>query len=109
MDKLKRSPRGRELKTVLRKGRENYLCLLNFEDAAKRHALASGQRAVAPAMVVIVRPRAFLIGRILQASRESGIPRFGDESGAAMAFPRLRQECVLTGSDWRLQSLLLNG
>ena len=51
MDKLKRSPRGRELKTVLRKGRENYLCLLNFEDAAKRHALASGQRAVALGLI----------------------------------------------------------
>jgi len=31
MTKLKRDPRSRDLKTVLRKGRENYLCLLNFE------------------------------------------------------------------------------
>ncbi len=46
MNKLKRDPRTRDLTTVLRKGRENYLCLLNFEDAAKRNAMASGQRAV---------------------------------------------------------------
>ena len=51
MDKLKRDPRTRDLKTVLRKGRENYLCLLNFEDAAKRNALASGQRAVALGLI----------------------------------------------------------
>jgi len=51
MDKLKRDPRTRDLKTVLRKGRENYLCLLNFEDAAKRNAMASGQRAVALGLI----------------------------------------------------------
>ena len=51
MSKLKRDPRSRELKIVLRKGRENYLCLLNFEDAAKRNALATGQRAVALGLI----------------------------------------------------------
>jgi ATP-dependent DNA helicase DinG len=51
MDKLKRDPRTRDLITVLRKGRENYLCLLNFEDAAKRNAMASGQRAVALGLI----------------------------------------------------------
>ena len=38
-------PAEREDKAVVRKGRENYLCLLNFEEAAKRTALAPGQRA----------------------------------------------------------------
>jgi ATP-dependent DNA helicase DinG len=40
-------PAERAKKAVVRKGRENYLCLLNFEDAAKRTALAPGQRSVA--------------------------------------------------------------
>jgi ATP-dependent DNA helicase DinG len=40
-------PEERAEKAVVRKGRENYLCLLNFEEAAKRQALAPGQRTVA--------------------------------------------------------------
>ena len=44
-------PTEREDKVVVRKGRENYLCLLNFEEAAKRSALAPGQRSVALALV----------------------------------------------------------
>ena len=40
-------PIERAEKAVVRKGRENYLCLLNFEEAAKRTALAPGQRSVA--------------------------------------------------------------
>lgn len=44
-------PAEREEKAVVRKGRENYLCLLNFEEAAKRTALAPGQRAVALGLV----------------------------------------------------------
>ena len=51
MSKLRRDPRSRELKIVVRKGRENYLCLLNFEDAAKRNALAPGHRAVALGLI----------------------------------------------------------
>ena len=39
-------PVERDEKAVLRKGRENYLCVLNFEEAAKRTALAPGQRSV---------------------------------------------------------------
>ena len=38
-------PAERAEKAVVRKGRENYLCLLNFEEAAKRIALAPGQRS----------------------------------------------------------------
>jgi ATP-dependent DNA helicase DinG len=48
--KLYPDPSERDAKVVLRKGRENYLCLLNFEDAVKRTALAPGQRAVALAL-----------------------------------------------------------
>lgn len=44
-------PAEREEKAVVRKGRENYLCLLNFEEAARRTALAPGQRAVALGLV----------------------------------------------------------
>ena len=44
-------PAERAEKAVVRKGRENYLCLLNFEEAAKRTALAPGQRTVALALI----------------------------------------------------------
>ena len=50
-EKLERGTRARPLKVVLRKGRENYLCLLNFEDVAKRNAVAPGQRAVALGLI----------------------------------------------------------
>jgi ATP-dependent DNA helicase DinG len=39
-------PVERAEKAVVRKGRENYLCLLNFEEAAKRTALAPGPRSI---------------------------------------------------------------
>jgi ATP-dependent DNA helicase DinG len=38
-------------KAVVRKGRENYLCLLNFEEAVKRQALLPGPRTVAFALI----------------------------------------------------------
>jgi ATP-dependent DNA helicase DinG len=41
----------RDEKAVIRKGRENYLCLLNFEEAAKRTALVPGQYAVAIGLI----------------------------------------------------------
>ena len=44
-------PVERAEKVVVRKGRENYLCLLNFEEAAKRTALAPGQRSVALGLI----------------------------------------------------------
>jgi len=44
-------PVERAEKAVVRKGRENYLCLLNFEEAAKRTALAPSQRSVALALI----------------------------------------------------------
>jgi ATP-dependent DNA helicase DinG len=44
-------PQERNEKAVVRKGRENYLCVLNFEEAAKRTALAPGQRTVALGLI----------------------------------------------------------
>ncbi|MEO7053715.1 MAG: ATP-dependent DNA helicase, partial [Rhizomicrobium sp.] len=44
-------PVERAEKAVVRKGRENYLCLLNFEEATKRTALAPGQRSVALGLI----------------------------------------------------------
>ncbi len=44
-------PLERAEKAVVRKGRENYLCLLNFEEAAKRTALAPGPRSVAMGLI----------------------------------------------------------
>jgi ATP-dependent DNA helicase DinG len=44
-------PQERAEKAVVRKGRENYLCLLNFEEAAKRTALAPGPRSVALGLI----------------------------------------------------------
>ena len=64
--KLYPDPKERDAKVVVRKGRENYLCLLNFEDAVKRTALSPGQRTVALA----------LIARWISATKD------GDLSGA---------------------------
>ncbi|HEY0281783.1 MAG TPA: ATP-dependent DNA helicase [Rhizomicrobium sp.] len=44
-------PAERDEKAVVRKGRENYLCLLNFEEAVKRTTLAPGPRSVTLALV----------------------------------------------------------
>ncbi len=59
-------PDERAEKAVVRKGRENYLCLLNFEEAAKRTALAPGQRTVALGLI----------------ARWVGVTSDGDVSGA---------------------------
>lgn len=69
--KLFPDPDEREDKVVARKGRENYLCLLNFEEAVKRQALAPGHRTIALA----------LIARWISATRDgdisgSGFPAF---------------------------------
>ncbi len=44
-------PAEREEKAVVRKGRENYLCLLNFEEAVKRAASTSHRRLIALALI----------------------------------------------------------
>ena len=72
-------PAERDEKAVVRKGRENYLCLLNFEEAAKRTALAPGQRTVALG----------LIARWVSATRD------GDMSGAG--FPAFLASSIPLG------------
>jgi len=45
LDRLHPDPDEKAAHVVIRKGRENYFCLLNFEDALKRQGMAGGQRA----------------------------------------------------------------
>jgi ATP-dependent DNA helicase DinG len=82
-------PAEREDKVVVRKGRENYLCLLNFEEAAKRTALAPGQRAVALG----------LIARWLSATPDGDLSGAGFPAFLAASYPMgeisdRRGECV---------------
>jgi len=82
-------PAERNEKAVVRKGRENYLCLLNFEEAAKRTALAPGQRAVALG----------LIARWIGASADGDVSGYGFPAflGATLPLREItdrRGECV---------------
>ena len=82
-------PAERNDKAVVRKGRENYLCLLNFEEAAKRTALAPGQRAVALG----------LIARWIAATPDGDISGYGFPAflGASLSLREItdrRGECV---------------
>jgi len=82
-------PAEREEKAVVRKGRENYLCLLNYEEAAKRNALAPGQRLVALG----------LIARWVQATSDgdmsgAGFPSFLAASVPLRELTDRRGECV---------------
>ncbi|MBL6852125.1 MAG: ATP-dependent DNA helicase [Alphaproteobacteria bacterium] len=82
-------PDERAEKAVVRKGRENYLCLLNFEEAAKRTALAPGQRSVALG----------LIARWVGATPDgdvsgAGFPAFLGASIALSEVTDRRGECV---------------
>ena len=82
-------PAEREQKAVVRKGRENYLCLLNFEEATKRTALAPGQRAVALG----------LVARWIETTSDGDISGYGFPAFLAASFPLReitdrRGECV---------------
>jgi ATP-dependent DNA helicase DinG len=82
-------PVERNEKAVVRKGRENYLCLLNFEEAAKRTALAPGQRAVALG----------LVARWIAATPDGDISGYGFPAflGASISLREItdrRGECV---------------
>src|SRR5579864_1414853 len=82
-------PVERNEKAVVRKGRENYLCVLNFEEAAKRSALAPGQRTVALG----------LIARWIAATPDgdvsgAGFPAFLGASLALREVTDRRGECV---------------
>jgi ATP-dependent DNA helicase DinG len=70
-------PAEREEKAVVRKGRENYLCLLNFEDAAKRTRSRPGQRTVALG----------LIARWIAATSDGDISGAGFPAFLAASFP----------------------
>jgi ATP-dependent DNA helicase DinG len=85
-------PVEREDKAVVRKGRENYLCLLNFEDAARRNLVAPGQRVVALG----------LIARWIAASADGDVSGAGFPSFLASSFPireitDRRGECIYSG------------
>lgn len=82
-------PAERDEKAVVRKGRENYLCLLNFEDAARRNLLASGQRIVALG----------LIARWIAAGADGDVSGAGFPSFLGASFPvreitDRRGECI---------------
>jgi len=82
-------PVERAQKAVVRKGRENYLCLLNFEEAAKRTALAPGQRSIALA----------LIARWISSNTDGdisgvGFPAFLAASMPLSAVTDRRGECI---------------
>lgn len=82
-------PAEREDKAVVRKGRENYLCLLNFEEAAKRSATAPGQRRVALG----------LVARWIRATADGDMSGAGFPAFIAAAFPLReitdrRGECI---------------
>jgi ATP-dependent DNA helicase DinG len=82
-------PVERAQKAVVRKGRENYLCLLNFEEAAKRTALAPGQRSIALA----------LIARWISSNTDgdisgAGFPAFLAASMPLSAVTDRRGECI---------------
>ncbi|HEX3431376.1 MAG TPA: ATP-dependent DNA helicase [Rhizomicrobium sp.] len=82
-------PAERDEKAVVRKGRENYLCLLNFEDAARRNLLAQGQRIVALG----------LIARWIMAGSDGDVSGAGFPSFLAASFPireitDRRGECI---------------
>jgi ATP-dependent DNA helicase DinG len=89
MARLYPDPAERDDKAVVRKGRENYLCLLNFEDAARRNLLAPGQRVVALG----------LIARWIKASADGDVSGVGFPSFLASSMPvreitDRRGECI---------------
>ncbi|MGD0191164.1 MAG: ATP-dependent DNA helicase [Rhizomicrobium sp.] len=89
LSRLYPDPAEREDKVVVRKGRENYLCLLNFEEAVKRTALAPGQRTIVLA----------LIARWVAATPDGDISGAGFPAFLAGTFPMSeitdrRGECI---------------
>ena len=82
-------PAERDEKAVVRKGRENYLCLLNYEEAAKRNALAPGQRLVALGLI------ARWVRRDIDGDMSgAGFPSFLAASVPLGEFTDRRGECV---------------
>ncbi|GAA0527090.1 ATP-dependent DNA helicase DinG [Rhizomicrobium palustre] len=82
-------PSERDEKAVVRKGRENYLCLLNFEEAMKRAAFTPSQRTVALALVarwVSATPDGDISG--------SGFPAFLASQMSLREITDRRGECI---------------
>lgn len=93
LDRLYPDPVEKREKAVIRKGRENYLCLLNYEDGANRAAL--GVDAVATG----------LVARWMEASRDGDmvggdfpawLPSALDAPGMVPALTDRRGECVFS-------------
>ena len=93
LDRLYPDPAEKREKAVIRKGRENYLCLLNYEDGANRAAL--GVDAVATG----------LVARWMEASRDGDmvggdfpawLPSSLDAPGMVAALTDRRGECVFS-------------
>ena len=93
LDRLYPDPVEKREKAVIRKGRENYLCLLNYEDGANRAAL--GVDAVATG----------LVARWMEASRDGDmvggdfpawLPSSLDAPGMVSALTDRRGECVFS-------------
>ncbi|MDF1686452.1 MAG: ATP-dependent DNA helicase [Parvibaculaceae bacterium] len=93
LDRLYPNPVEKREKAVIRKGRENYLCLLNYEEGANRAAL--GVDAVATG----------LVARWMEASRDGDmvggdfpawLPSALDASGMVPALTDRRGECMFS-------------
>lgn len=82
-------PAERDDKAVVRKGRENYLCLLNFEEAARRNLLAGGQRLVALGLIA----RWIMAGSDGDVSG-AGFPSFLAASLSVREITDRRGECI---------------
>ncbi len=85
-------PVERNEKAVVRKGRENYLCLLNFEESVKRNAMAPGQRNVALG----------LAARWVSATTDGDVSGAGFPAFLAASMPLRditdrRGECIYSG------------
>jgi ATP-dependent DNA helicase DinG len=96
LDRLFPDPREKARRVVVRKGRENYLCLLNFEEAASRVALDPGEAVVLG-----------LVARWAEASRDGDLAGgdfpawLADLFGPArtLALADRRGECIYSACD----------
>lgn len=92
IERLYPDPVIRRQKAVVRKGRENYLCLLNFEESVRRAVLMGGPQAVALA----------LIARWAATTEDGDISGAGFPAFLATSYPLReisdrRGECIYAG------------
>lgn len=86
------NPDERRRRAVVRKGRENYLCLLNYEEAVRRATLTGG-----PSLVALA-----LIARWIEATEDGDMSGAGFPAFLGAAFPLRevsdrRGECIYAG------------